>query len=59
VLTIHSEVFEKKIENSWKNLDVVIKVTATREFADKTQIQERFFQKMKQNKKNSVYGRFI
>jgi len=45
--TRRCEVFEKGIfvdlEQRWKNLSTVIKITSTREFANKTQTQERFY----------------
>jgi predicted transposase YbfD/YdcC len=45
--TRHCEVFEKGLivdfENRWKNLNAIIKITSIREFANKTETQERFY----------------
>jgi predicted transposase YbfD/YdcC len=45
--TRRCEVFEKGLivdfENRWKNLTSVIKITAIREFANKTETRERFY----------------
>jgi predicted transposase YbfD/YdcC len=45
--TRRCEIFEKGIfvddENRWKDLETVIKITSTREFANKSQTNERFY----------------
>ena len=45
--TRRCQVFEKGLivdpENRWKNLNTVIKITSTREYSDKTEMQERLY----------------